>query len=220
MQDTRQQILEIIKRHGEATVRELSQELGLTSVTVRHHLEILRSQGYIADPEISRTNKPGRPRFVYRLTSTAADLFPNNYSGLASALLEAVEDCVPPSACQALLELTAKHIAERAGPLPQDPQERVESIVRFLNQQGYVSRWVKDPKHPGRYLIHISSCPYQHVSETHSAPCYIDQHLIEILAGESAVVTRVETKAKDGKLCTYILDYSEDNKGALAEANH
>ena len=131
-----------------------------------------------------------------------------------------MEDCVPPSACQALLELTAKHIAERAGPLPQDPQERVESIVRFLNQQGYVSRWVKDPKHPGRYLIHISSCPYQHVSETHSAPCYIDQHLIEILAGESAVVTRVETKAKDGKLCTYILDYSEDNKGALAEANH
>ena len=38
MQDTRQQILEILKRLGEVTVQELSRELGLTSVTVRSNL--------------------------------------------------------------------------------------------------------------------------------------------------------------------------------------
>lgn len=220
MQDTRQQILEIIKRHGEATVQELSQELGLTSVTVRHHLEILRSQGYISDPEISRTNKPGRPRFVYRLTSTAADLFPNNYSGLASALLEAAQDCMPPEECETLLERTAEHIAERAGPLPSDPRERIDSIVLFLNQQGYVSRWVEDPEQPNRYLIHISSCPYHHVSQTHLAPCHIDQHLIRILGGKDAVVTRIEANARDGKLCTYVLDYSGAHEETSAETNH
>ena len=52
MQDTRQQILEILKRLGEVTVQDLSNELRLTSVTVRHHLEILRSEGYITEPEI------------------------------------------------------------------------------------------------------------------------------------------------------------------------
>ncbi len=62
MQDTRQQILEIMKRLGEVTVQDLSTELGLTSVTVRHHLEILRSEGYISDPEIVRSSRPGRPR--------------------------------------------------------------------------------------------------------------------------------------------------------------
>jgi DeoR family suf operon transcriptional repressor len=94
MQDTRQQILEILKRLGEVTVQELSNELQLTSVTVRHHLEILRSEGYITEPEIRHSNRPGRPRYVYRLTSTAADLFPNNYSGLASALLDSIRECV------------------------------------------------------------------------------------------------------------------------------
>ena len=140
MQDTRQQILEIMKRHGEVTVQELSNELGLTSVTVRHPLEILRSEGYISDPDIRSSNKPGRPRYVYHLTSTAADLFPNHYSGLASALLGSIEECMLPEERDEVLERAARRIADRAGALPDKPEERVESVVTFLNQQGYVSR--------------------------------------------------------------------------------
>ncbi|MGC9469150.1 MAG: helix-turn-helix transcriptional regulator [Anaerolineae bacterium] len=208
MQDTRQQILEIMKRHGEVTVQELSDELGLTSVTVRHHLEILRSEGYISDPEVRRSNRPGRPRYVYHLTSTAADLFPNNYSGLASALLDSMAECMAPEERETVLEGAAQHMSQRAGPLPEDPEKRMESVVAFLNQQGYVSRWEKDEETDGRYFIYISSCPYHHVSQTHDEPCRIDKRLVRLLAGADAEVERIENAAKRGGLCVYVLDWS------------
>jgi predicted ArsR family transcriptional regulator len=207
MQDTRQQILEIMKRHGEVTVQELSNELGLTSVTVRHHLEILRSEGYISDPEVRRSNRPGRPRYVYRLTSTAADLFPNNYSGLASALLGSIEECMAPEERDVVLERAAARIADRAGVLPEDPQERVDSVVTFLNQQGYTSRWSLDDE--GHYLILVSSCPYYHVSQTRRETCQIDRHMIQLLAGPNAEVTRVQNTASRGGLCVYRLNWGE-----------
>lgn len=208
MQDTRQQILEIMKRHGEVTVQELSTELALTSVTVRHHLEILRSEGFITDPEIRRSNKPGRPRYVYRLTSTAADLFPNNYSGLASALLGSIEECVAPEERDTILERAAQRIADRAGTLPEKPEERIESVVTFLNQQGYVSRWEKDTEHDRRYKVYVSSCPYLHVSKMHHETCQIDRYMVQLLAGPDSDITIEGTMANQGGVCTYILDLS------------
>ena len=207
MQDTRQQILEIIKRHGEVTVQELSNELGLTSVTVRHHLEILRSEGYISDPEVKRSSRPGRPRYVYHLTSTAADLFPNNYSGLASALLGSIEECMAPDERDALLERAAERIAERAGNLPASPEARVDSVVTFLNQQGYVSRWERSKEEKGCYVIYVSSCPYFHVSQTHQDTCQIDRHMVQLLAGAESVVKRVRNEALEGGICEYALSW-------------
>lgn len=207
MQDTRQQILEIMKRHGEVTVQELSDELGLTSVTVRHHLEILRSEGYISDPEVQRSNRPGRPRYVYHLTSTAADLFPNNYSGLASALLGSIEECMAPGERDVLLQRAAERIADRAGDLPATPRDRIDSVVTFLNQQGYVSRWEPAPDQPNRFMIYVSSCPYYHVSQTRSETCQIDRHMVQLLAGVDAEVSRLQNTAKTGGLCVYAIEW-------------
>ena len=39
--DSRQHIVEILKRRNQASVTELSQALGLTAVTIRHHLDTL-----------------------------------------------------------------------------------------------------------------------------------------------------------------------------------
>ncbi len=60
MQETRQRILEIIKMRGQATVNELTRELGLTAVTIRHHLDVLHRAGLIGPPQILR-NRPGSP---------------------------------------------------------------------------------------------------------------------------------------------------------------
>ncbi len=211
MQDTRQQILEIMKRNGAVTVQELSSELGLTSVTVRHHLEILRSEGYISEPEVQRSNRPGRPRYVYRLTSTAADLFPNNYSGLASALLGSIEECMAPEERDVLLERAAERIAARAKNLPTNHKERVESVVTFLNQQGYVCRSEEDEAQQDRYFIYVSSCPYYHVSQTYAETCQIDRHMVQLLAGADAKVDHPKKAAKEGGLCVYTLEWQGES---------
>ncbi|HOU13494.1 MAG TPA: ArsR family transcriptional regulator [Anaerolineae bacterium] len=205
MQDTRQQILEILKRHGEVTVQELSRELGLTSVTVRHHLEILRSEGYITEPEIRRSSRPGRPRYVYRLTSTAADLFPNNYSGLASAMLDALKVCMSPEEQQVFLRETAKRMIATVGELPADRDSRMDAALAFMNQQGFVARWDKNKE--GHYFIYVSSCPYHHVAQVHEETCQIDATIITQLTG--AAPRRTKGTAHGGGLCVYEVVWDE-----------
>jgi len=205
MQDTRQQILEILKRHGEVTVQELSRELGLTSVTVRHHLEILRSEGYITEPEVRRSNRPGRPRYVYRLTSTAADLFPNNYSGLASALLDTLDEYLVPEDRQKILHETARRMVPDVGELPKDHNARMDVVLSAMNQQGFVARWDKDKD--SRYMIYISSCPYHHVAQNHPETCQIDKSIIQLLTGAEPV--RIQTSAQEGGLCVYVINWPE-----------
>ena len=77
MQDTRQKILDHLKTHGEATVEELREWLGgITAVTVRHHLDVLRRDGLVDAPTVERRDTPGRPRYVYTLTEKASRYFP------------------------------------------------------------------------------------------------------------------------------------------------
>jgi predicted ArsR family transcriptional regulator len=205
MQDTRQQILEILERRGEVTVQELSEELGLTSVTVRHHLEILRSEGYITDPEVQHSNRPGRPRYVYRMTAMAADLFPSNYSGLAVAILDAVENITPKQREQ-ILEETAHQLAAKAGNMPREPEQRLEAISRFLKRLGFVSRWEQDVEEETKYYLHICNCPYHYVAQSHPETCEIDKAMLRDLTGTH--VERVKGKAGTNSLCTYEIEWT------------
>jgi len=208
MQDTRQQILEIMERRGEVTVQELSRELALTSVTVRHHLEILRSEGYITDPEIRRSNRPGRPRYVYSLTSTAADLFPNNYSGLAAALLDSLQEIMDPEQQRRFLEETAHRLSSGAGELPEEPEARLDSVIDYLKRLGFVSRWEKASNSENVYRLYICNCPYHYVAQSHPETCVIDEVILSDLLGTE--LQRIQGYARDDALCGYQVIWTVD----------
>jgi predicted ArsR family transcriptional regulator len=211
MQETRWQILEILKKCGEVTVQELSQKLGLTSVTVRHHLEILRAEGYVTDPEIRHSNRPGRPRYIYKLADAAADLFPNNYRGLAEALLDAIHENVEPAMYHELLDKTAQCLAAGAGELPEDHDERMACVVAYLNEQGFIARWQKDEgtdaTDAADYYIYISNCPYHYVAQQHAETCEIDERLIQLLTGGK--LERLEGYASENDRCVYKITWPQ-----------
>ena len=96
MQATRQRILEILKDRNTATVEELAHDLGLTPVTIRHHLDILRSEGLVQAPQVKRRDTPGRPQHVYGLTEAADAYFPKNYAGFTDMMLHEMRDQVEP----------------------------------------------------------------------------------------------------------------------------
>ncbi len=105
MQKTRQRILEYLRQNGEATVGELSQELdNLTAVTVRHHLDVLRSEGLVAAPIPVHRDAPGRPRYVYRLTEKAESLFSQNVTNLTATLMAEMKEKLPEDQINVIFE--------------------------------------------------------------------------------------------------------------------
>lgn len=202
MQESRERITRILKRRGQATVEEMSQELGLTSVTIRHHLAILQKEGLVLPPLPMRHPGPGRPQYVYRLSDAAVSLFPNRYDLLASALIRDMEASLSPAAVEEAVMRIARHIADEAA-IPVDAQspERLEAALRFLQGQGYMTSTERDEA--GHLLLHVHHCPYERVARQHSIPCALDRHLISALLGAEPL--QVRTMSSGEQVCTYVL---------------
>ncbi len=71
---SQQEIVRLLRRQGDLTVEDLSRGMGISSVAVRQHLEMLEAEGLLT----TRTERRpiGRPRRIYRLTDAADELFP------------------------------------------------------------------------------------------------------------------------------------------------
>jgi predicted ArsR family transcriptional regulator len=207
MQQTRRHILEILKEQKEATIDEIVAELSdrigkITAVTVRHHLEILRGDALVAAPTVRRRSAPGRPQYVYTLTERAADMFPNNYQGLAAGLLDQLKASLPPDKVDEILAGVAKEMTN-AAMVPDAPIEiRLDHAVAFLNSNGYTAAWSR-----GRdgHLLSVINCPYEQISCSNADVCKMDKKLIEGLVGVPAerVTWRWED---DGEGCSYFVE--------------
>ena len=199
-QTTRQTILDYLKEHGQSTVDELARVLKLNSVTVRHHLDILRSDELITDPVVRHRNKPGRPQYVYSLSGKASTHFPKNYCELAAKLLEEVKSNTPPGGVNVIFEGVANRLSASAPkPAADEPiTARLDRAVVFLNDHGYVAGWEKATD---GYLLHTCNCPYEGLAKQNPELCAMDLTLASNLLG--GTVERVSRVLDGASSCSY-----------------
>jgi predicted ArsR family transcriptional regulator len=201
-QETRQAILEYLKQNGSATVDELAEQVKLNSVTVRHHLDVLRREELISDPVVRHRSTPGRPQYAYALTAKASAHFPKNYCDLAAKLLEEIKASTPPAAVNVIFEGVANRLAA-AAPKPVEGEalpERLERAVTFLNAHGYDASWEQTG---GTYLLHTCNCPYEALATHNPELCAMDIALAQNLLGGS--VQRVSRVLDGASTCSYCL---------------
>jgi len=205
MQSTRQRILEILKEKNEATVDQLSEELELTPVTIRHHLDILRGEGLVDAPRVLRRPGPGRPQYTYALTEAADDYFPKNYHNLVGLLFDEIREKLTPAELEQMMKDIANRLAATAPSIKHKrrPQEVLNAAVRFMNDQGYVARWEKTPE--GNYLLHTCNCPYERVAQGHSEVCTMDANLVGQVTGLPS--RRMSHMARGDDSCSYLIDF-------------
>jgi DeoR family transcriptional regulator, suf operon transcriptional repressor len=207
MQKTRQKILEFLKQHGEATVEELSHALDdLTAVTVRHHLDVLRSQGMVGAPEVRHRTSPGRPRYVYTLTAKADALFPKNINTLTVHMLTELTHSLDESQINVIFDGVAIRMASEIGPFPVDEpfEDRLNRVVAHLTQHGYEAFW--EP-HPEGFLLHTGNCPYHGVVDDHQELCTLDIRYISQLLG--TVPRRISHMIEGEDECSYLVTSSQ-----------
>lgn len=208
MQETRQYILEILKKRGQATVDDIVLDLkqrrreAITAVTVRHHLTRLQEDGLITTPQLLHRNKPGRPQYVYELTDKAEAHFPSNYHHLVQNLLEQLRSTLPPGGINVIFEGVADRMAQEAH-IPDTPTEqRLDLVVEFLNEQGYNATW--ETCQDG-YILHTANCPYHQLAEEDHTLCEMDMRLVASLMG--TVPRRLAHVASGDLTCSYLIPH-------------
>ena len=195
VQATRQDILDLLRRRGQASIKDLGAHLGLTSTGVRQHLAILERDGLIEARE--ERGRVGRPALIYLLTSKGDATYPKRYDELANALIEEARQLLGPDALQQLMKNVAARFADAYAPrLEGKPRaERLAETARIIEDRGNVtdSRWVGDD-----YLIEKRTCPFWEVAKQNSAVCALDVEFVRRLAGADA---RLSTSLLRGDSC-------------------
>ncbi len=173
MDPTRQQILEYLEQHQRATANELSRALKVTAANIRHHLIILKEDGWI---EATGTRAPkgrGRPTQVYSLSpERQAD----HLLGLTCALL----DQIPPEGRAAVFSSIARNLTSTTPPLPAKYHltHHLIHTTQRLNEMHYRAKWEAHATAP---RIRLGHCPYAAILEEHPEICELDAHLLQHL---------------------------------------
>jgi DeoR family transcriptional regulator, suf operon transcriptional repressor len=208
MQETRLKILHILKQRELATVDEIVEDLTLqrgkiTPVTVRHHLAKLQDEGFIQLQESRHRTSPGRPQHIYTLTAQGEAIFPNNYKHLAKNLLEQVTSNLMPAQVNVIIEGLSSSMAYEANIPLGTITDRLDSVVTYLNQHGYVAHWESVPN---GYLLHTSNCPYHNIVDANHSLCLMDMQLVGKMLG---VLPRLASHmVKGDETCSYFIPSS------------
>ncbi len=203
MQATRERILSILKEQGQVTVSDLSDALGLTAVTVRHHLDIMRGEGLVAAPVAERCKSPGRPKHVYTLSEQASGFFPKRYKELVAQILDEMRARISADEIDQMMQRLGERLADHAVlPAGMDFDRRVAVAIEFLDKLGYMPSWERSDD--GSYLIYIANCPYEQISRQDDVVCKMDMALLTRLLG--APPRRISSASQGDHLCTYVVN--------------
>ncbi len=187
MENTRQTILRILRRRKQATVDELTRELGLAPATVRRHLDILLRDDYVTVTQVRRGT--GRPHYLFALSEAGENLFPKHYVRLTNRIIdEIVRLDAGETAGKSGLELAellfgkmADRLAETYGGQVNGEtlEARVRQVVELLVGEGLV--FDIEPQDDGTFVLAGQGCPCRRVADTHAELCGHDRQLLSQL---------------------------------------
>ncbi len=173
---TRGQILRAIKTNDGSTILELAEQVGVSPVTVRHHLNSLQAESLVRSSTAKR-NSVGRPYHVFHLTDAADELFPRQYLGLTRRLLDQIKSTLEPETVATLFEEMADEIlvGYRSRLENKSQEERIGILSEILENEGFLVTWQEKD---GRFTLVEHSCPYRNLGREHPDICKLDHSLI------------------------------------------
>jgi len=196
---TRQEILDLLRRRGQMTAAELSTTLGIGTVGVRQHIALLERDGLVHTAAVRRG--VGRPSHLYALTSDAEALFPRRYDRLLIDSLEFIVEQGGRAAVDQLFARRRHKLAEQYGArlAGKGRAEQVAELSEILTEQGYMCEWERLPA--GGFALIEHNCPVDCVARDYQQACSHELTLYEDLLGVPLV--REETISQGGSCCRY-----------------
>jgi len=202
MSGTRDLVLRSLLKQPRCSVNELAEMVGISPISVRHHIASLEADGFISSED--ERHGIGRPRQVFFLTETGIEQFPTRYVRLTIRLLEHLKETMPEVMVGKLFTQMAEDLANDLanGTEMKDlsMEERLNLVKELLKREGFNIEW----EHlDSGYQIHEASCPYYYIGQNHPEICTVDQILIsKVLA---VPTEKVKCILNGDSNCTYVV---------------
>ena len=205
MEGPRAAILTLLQQQNEATVEELSKQVGLACATVRRHLDILQRDRLVAYKQVRK--KTGRPEHSFFLTESGQEALPKGYNRLLSDMLQEMRDMAPEDLQgmdgRGLAKLLFLRLADRAaveGSSEGCILHSSEHLSKVLGEWGFAPQI---EKLPGQMRVHLINCPFRQVALEDNSVCAFDERLIGNILGRQAMKERSVPQGHPS--CSYLV---------------
>ena len=203
-----EQAIWILKTKGEKTLKELAQELGITTEGARFQLLKLSKDGYVASE--SRAKGRGRPQQYWSLTKKGHSKFPDTHSELTLRLIHKIKENLGEDVLEQIIISTGqdnlntylKTIGKK-----DSLEEKLEKLAELREKEGYMAYVEK--KGQGDFLLIENHCPICAAATLCQGFCASELNVFKSLLGPNTRVERVDHILAGARRCAYLIKDNE-----------
>lgn len=181
---TKEVILRFLLKQGEATAQDIADHLEVSPQAIRRHLKDLESEALIEHQAVQEGI--GRPNHHYQLSRQGRDSFPAQYDQFALSLLNTLMETVGPEQVSTILQQQwqSKAHAYRARLGDASLKQRVQSLVKLRQEEGYMAEWhaaehpqsdtleaTQETAQETAFVITEYNCAISHIAESYPGVC-------------------------------------------------
>ncbi|EKO3581801.1 transcriptional regulator [Vibrio metschnikovii] len=198
---TIERILHTIKREGAVTAKQVANDLHITTMGARQHLQSLEDEGILIFYDVKV--KVGRPTRHWSLTKKGHDQFADRHGELTIQMIDAVEHLFGQDG---LAKVTAEREAHTLQHYQQaliacnDLATKLQTLVKLREQEGYMAElecteW--------GYLLIENHCPICRAAKRCPALCVSELNVFKQLLGPECHIERSEHIIEGQHRCAY-----------------
>lgn len=198
--NTRERILELLKKEVALSVNDLTNRLDITHMAVRKHLTSLENEELIKSQEMKQSM--GRPLQTYSLTDKGDHVFPKNYEGITVEFLRDIEEIHGEESIQLLFEKRENRLTQeyKNRMNKKTTSEKIEEIVKIQNEKGYMASANKLDDQTFELIEY--NCPIYTVAQEFQTACRCETEMFKNVL-ETDHVRRVSCKTDGDHHCKF-----------------
>ncbi|PZP28663.1 MAG: transcriptional regulator [Shewanella oneidensis] len=198
---TTDKIIQLLKLHGPLTAKTLAEELALTTMGVRQHLQALEEAD---DVDIEdRVEGRGRPTRYWGLTEQSRTHFADRHSELSLQLIDSVKTIFGDQGLDKLIEhreQTAMQQYRSAMQGMTDITSRLTKLVELRTLEGYMAT---QEQADGVFWLLENHCPICSAATKCQNFCRSELQQFQQLFADIATVSREEHIIDGARRCAY-----------------
>ncbi|WAL61765.1 helix-turn-helix transcriptional regulator [Thermocoleostomius sinensis] len=212
-QGIKHQILHLLKRQGAQTATALADQLQVSPMAIRQHLQSLKAEQWVTYQEERRPL--GRPVKLWQLTPQSGQWFPDSHTELLVDILCSIKamfgadgiDRLMLDRSQRQTQTYRSKVNEWSDPNLGavsdllDWQRRVNALAHLRTQEGYMAEVVEQPE--GALLLIENHCPICAAAQICQNLCSTELEVFRAVLGATVTVERVEHILQGDRRCTY-----------------
>lgn len=197
-----QEVLSLLKQHGEVTIAEIADQLDVSYEAVRQQIRQLQAMDMVQSRKEANPSGVGRPLRYYSLSPSGDHLFPKNYDELAVGLIDSIGGTLGSDALHRVLAnmadiQVAQWESQMAG---KSLEERLELLQGIYIQN---DPFTEVSEEGGALQLVERNCPYLNVASRRPSLCSLTVSVLSRLLG--CRVTRVQRFQNGDGRCVFRL---------------